>query len=64
MNDFLAMGGYGSFVWASYALAAAVLGWNIHSALAARRDARAKAERNLLIAAADSSKRRTEAEIS
>jgi len=34
MNDFLAMGGYGAYVWPCFALAAAVLAWN---ALAARR---------------------------
>ncbi len=34
MNDFLAMGGYGAYVWPSFALAAVVLAWN---GLAARR---------------------------
>jgi heme exporter protein CcmD len=34
MSDFLAMGGYGAYVWPCFALAAAVLAWN---ALAARR---------------------------
>ena len=34
MNHFLAMGGYGAYVWPCFALAAAVLAWNV---LAARR---------------------------
>ena len=34
MNDFLAMGGYGAYVWPSFALAAVILAWNV---LAARR---------------------------
>ena len=29
LHDFLAMGGYAAYVWTSYALAAAVLAWNI-----------------------------------
>jgi heme exporter protein CcmD len=32
MSAFLAMGGYGAFVWPCFALAAAVLAWNVHSA--------------------------------
>ena len=34
MSGFLAMGGYGGYVWPCFALAAAVLAWNV---LAARR---------------------------
>ena len=34
MEHFLAMGGYGRFVWPAYALALVVFAWNI---LAARR---------------------------
>jgi heme exporter protein CcmD len=34
MSRFLAMGGYGAYVWPCFALAAAVLAWNV---LAARR---------------------------
>lgn len=42
MSEFLAMGGYGGYVWSCFALAAAALAWN---ALAARRlHARAHAE--------------------
>jgi heme exporter protein D len=37
MNDFVAMGGYGAYVWSAYGLAALVVGWNV---LAARRYAR------------------------
>lgn len=38
MAEFLAMGGYGAYVWSSYAIAALVLGIN---ALLARRAERA-----------------------
>ncbi len=34
MNEFLAMGGYGTYVWPCFALAAVVLTWNV---VAARR---------------------------
>jgi heme exporter protein D len=43
MTDFLAMGGYGAFVWPSYALALLVLGlnawlpWRRHRALQRQR---------------------------
>lgn len=29
LHDFFAMGGYAAYVWTSYALAAAVLAWNV-----------------------------------
>ncbi|MBM4218575.1 MAG: heme exporter protein CcmD [Gammaproteobacteria bacterium] len=32
MSEFLAMGGYGAFVWPCFALAAVVLAWNVRSA--------------------------------
>ena len=57
MNEFLAMGGYGAYVWTSYALAAIVLVWNIRSALGAHREARQRAERALSMAAADAANR-------
>jgi heme exporter protein CcmD len=34
MSGFIAMGGYGAYVWTCFALAAAVLAWNV---VAARR---------------------------
>ena len=47
MSDFLHMGGYAAYVWPCFALAAAVLAWNVVSALrlhaAARAQARARA---------------------
>jgi heme exporter protein CcmD len=52
MDQFLAMGGYGRFVWPSYALAVAVFAWNI---LAARRrftSARERATRAAAVARA------------
>jgi len=57
MNDFLAMGGYGAYVWTSYGLAAIVLVWNIRSALVAHRDARLRAQRALSMAASDAATR-------
>lgn len=57
MNDFLAMGGYGGYVWTSYGLAAVVLIWNIRSALMAHQDARRRAERALSMAASDAANR-------
>ena len=57
MNDFLAMGGYGGYVWTSYGLAAVVLIWNIRSALMALQDARRRAERALSMAASDAANR-------
>lgn len=32
MSEFFAMGGYGAYVWPCFALAAAVLVWNVMSA--------------------------------
>ena len=37
MHDFINMGGYGLYVWPSYGLGAAVLAWNIWSALRLQR---------------------------
>jgi heme exporter protein CcmD len=59
MNDFLAMGGYALYVWPSYGLASVVLIWNVWSALRAHRDAKARAERALAMAAADAAARKT-----
>jgi heme exporter protein CcmD len=49
MNDILGMGGYGAFVWPCFALAAAVLAWNV---AAARRLHAVAKERALQRAAA------------
>lgn len=38
MSEFIAMGGYASYVWGSFAAAAAVLVWNVLSPKARRRD--------------------------
>jgi heme exporter protein CcmD len=51
MQEFLAMGGYGGFVWPSYGLAALVFGWNIWSARSAHGHARLQAERRIAMAA-------------
>ena len=53
MHDFLDMGGYGLYVWPSYGLAAAVLAWNIWSALRLQRIAREHARRRVAIAKSD-----------
>ena len=45
MNDFLAMGGYGAYVWPCFALAAAVLAWNVLAARRLHERARAQAIR-------------------
>jgi heme exporter protein D len=37
LAEFLAMGGYAAYVWTSYALAAAVLGWNVLAPLRRER---------------------------
>ncbi|MBO1113963.1 heme exporter protein CcmD [Bordetella petrii] len=37
LHDFLAMGGHGAYVWASYALCVALLAWNALLPLLARR---------------------------
>ncbi len=58
MNDFLAMGGYAQYVWPSYGLACMVLIWNIWSALRTHREAKARAERALAMAAADTAARK------
>ena len=50
MEHFLAMGGYGRFVWPSYALGLAVFAWNT---VAARRGFTSARERALRTAAAN-----------
>lgn len=47
LADFLAMGGYASFVWTSYAAWALVIGANIWGALHAHSQARRGALRRL-----------------
>ena len=37
MSEFFSMGGYGLFVWGSFAAFAAVLAWNIQAPQARRR---------------------------
>lgn len=37
MQDFLAMGGYATFVWSSYGLSLVVLAWNVVSAVRRER---------------------------
>lgn len=37
VTEFLAMGGYGSYVWSAYALMMAVLVWNVVAPLACLR---------------------------
>jgi heme exporter protein D len=49
MNDFLHMGGYARFVWPSYALALAVLTWNVWSALRLHARARERALRRIVM---------------
>ncbi len=53
MHEFLNMGGYGLYVWSSYGLAAAVLLWNIWSALRLQRRALEHAQRRAAIAKSD-----------
>ena len=43
-NEFIHMGGYGAYVWTSYALAGVVLLWNIVSPLLRRREVMGKLE--------------------
>jgi heme exporter protein CcmD len=47
MEQFLEMGGYARFVWPSFALALAVIVWNVGSALRLLGAARAQALRLL-----------------
>jgi heme exporter protein D len=58
MQHFFAMGGYGTYVWSSYLLAAVIVGWNIASARGARREARARALRNLAMQSTGAAGRR------
>jgi heme exporter protein CcmD len=57
MDTFLNMGGYGRYVWPSYALAAAVLLWNIWSAVRLQRQALEHARRRAAIAKGDADRR-------
>ena len=45
MSAFLAMGGYGAFVWPCFALAASVLAWNVAAAKRLHATARERALR-------------------
>ncbi|WP_197022076.1 MULTISPECIES: heme exporter protein CcmD [Bordetella] len=48
IEDFLAMGGHGAYVWASYGIAVASLGWNaVHPLLQRRRFLRLQKRRAL-----------------
>ncbi len=57
MEEFLNMGGYGRYVWPSYALAAAVLLWNVWSAIRLQRKALERARRQAAIANHDAQRR-------
>ncbi|MCX7058015.1 MAG: heme exporter protein CcmD [Pseudomonadota bacterium] len=57
MHEFMNMGGYGRYVWPSYGLAAAVLLWNIWSAMRLQRQALEHARRRAAIAASDADRR-------
>jgi heme exporter protein CcmD len=45
MSEFLRMGSYAAFVWPCFALAAAVLAWNVIAARRLHAAARTRAER-------------------
>jgi len=45
--DFIAMGGYAGFVWASYAAWTLVIGLNIWSAMNSLKEAQRQAQRRL-----------------
>ena len=47
LNEFLAMGGYGAFVWPCFLLTGAVLVWNVIAARRLHADARRQALRRL-----------------
>jgi heme exporter protein CcmD len=56
MSDgFWSMGGYARFVWPCFALAGAVLAWNVWSARRHVQAARVRARRALAMAAGDES---------
>lgn len=44
MNEFLQMGGYGFFVWGSYAAGLAVFAWNLWAPHSQGRELRRRAE--------------------
>lgn len=48
MSDWLAMGGYGAYVWSAYAFTAIVLAWDATAALRARRQLRRRHRRRPL----------------
>ncbi len=56
MSDFFNMGGYGLYVWPSYALGAAVLVWNIVSARRLHARALEHARRRVAIAQSDAAR--------
>lgn len=43
MSEFLAMGGYATFVWGSYAAALAVFAWNLWAPAAQARELQRRA---------------------
>ena len=45
IGEFLAMGGYGRYVWPAWGLSVLVLAWNAWAALRLRREALAAARR-------------------
>ncbi len=45
MSEFLDMGGYGAYVWPCFALAVAVLAWNVQAARRLHAGAREQAMR-------------------
>ena len=47
MREFLNMGGYASYVWSAYGLAAIVIAWNVIAAFQSARRARMDALRRL-----------------
>ena len=55
MEDFLHMGGYAPYVWSSYALALAIVVWNVWAARRLHADARDRALKRLLMNAAPES---------
>ena len=45
MSEFLAMGGYGTYVWSAYAVTAVVLAWDASAPLRQRRALRRRQPR-------------------
>ena len=48
MSEFLRMGGYAAYVWPCFALAAAVLAWNVVAARRLHKDACDRARRRVV----------------